>query len=196
MSTEQPKKKHRGGMPAYKPTEQERRFVAVMSGMGLTTEMIRKVIGGRGKTGKLSKTALWKHFSRELECGSAEMHALLASKIRKAVEEEKPWAILAAARNLSGFRWDRYDKSALLPPSDNVEDIHVHFVLPDKKPEPLDVTPPQPTGYAPDAPADYSKVAIEPPRPRRETGFGIIETPREPPQSVFDRGGGPGDWMK
>jgi hypothetical protein len=33
-----------------------------MSGMGLTTEMIRKVIGG-----KLSKTAPWKHFRRELE---------------------------------------------------------------------------------------------------------------------------------
>jgi hypothetical protein len=132
------------------------------------------------------------------------MHALLASKIRKAVEEEKPWAILAAARNLSGFRWDRYDKSALLLPSDNVEDIHVHFVLPDKKPEPLDVTPPQPTGYAPDAPADYSKPAL-PALPKRiETEFGIIEH-RGPtyqdqmggsdPPSAFDRGG-PRDWMK
>jgi hypothetical protein len=105
--TDQPKKKkHKGGMPAYKPTDQERRFVACMSGFGMTTEMIRKVIGGRGRSGILSRTALWKHFRRELECGSSEMHAIVASQLRAACEEGKPWALLAAARNLPQFRWD------------------------------------------------------------------------------------------
>jgi hypothetical protein len=51
MTEQQPKKKHRGGMPAYKPTEQERRCVAIMSGFGMPTAMIRATIGGRGKTG-------------------------------------------------------------------------------------------------------------------------------------------------
>jgi hypothetical protein len=49
-----------GGMPAYKPTEQERRFVTTMAGMGLRHDDICKVLGSgiRGRRGRMSKTCL------------------------------------------------------------------------------------------------------------------------------------------
>jgi hypothetical protein len=194
--TEQPKRKrHGGGMPAYKPTEQERRCVAIMSGFGMPTAMIRAAIGGRGKTGKLSKSALWRHFRRELEGGAARMHELVASKLWDAVSEGKPWAVMAAARNLSGFKWDQYGKTAV-PAFANSDDdgdpvIRIKFEMPDPQPA-IDVTPaPQPAGYAADAPADYSKPALPAPPERTETPFGIVEQPR----SVFDRGN-PLGWLK
>jgi hypothetical protein len=209
MSTEQPKKKHRGGMPAYKPTEQERRCVAIMSGMGVPTALIRAAIGGRGKTGALSKDAFWKHFRKELEGGSGEMHGLVASKFRRAVEQEKPWAILAALRNLAGYKWDQYSKATVPAFANNDDDgdpvIKIKFVYPDAQPAAIDVTSaPQPTAYAADAPADYSKPALPAPPERIKTEFGIIEhrgltyqdqMGGSDPPSAFDRGG-PRDWMK
>jgi hypothetical protein len=198
-------------MPKFVPTGQERRCVAIMSGMGVPTALIRAAIGGRGKTGALSKTALWKHFRKELECGAGEWHGLVASKFRLAIEAEKPWAILAALRNLPGYRWDQYGKVTSPAFANDGDDpqIKVEFVYPDP-PKAIDVTPPQPAGYAADAKPDYSVPAIEPPRPRVQTDSGAVyEVPREhrtgpsyesqvgePPPSIFDRGGGPRGWMK
>jgi hypothetical protein len=70
--------------------------------------------------------------------------------------------------------------------------LQINFVAPTKKPEPIDVTPspPAPSPYE-GQPADLSRPAIEPPRPRQRTDFGIVEQPR----SVFDRGD-PKGWMR
>ena len=92
-----------------------------------------------------------------------------------------------------------------IPGTDQPELIRIEFVLPDKPPPAsVGVTPPQPTGYAADAPADYSKPALPAPPERIKTEFGIVEH-RGPtyqdqmggsdPPSAFDRGG-PRDWMK
>jgi hypothetical protein len=81
-----------------------------------------------------------------------------------------------------------------LPPPDDggLGDIRISFVYPSKPPEPVDVMPPQPaTGYAPGAPADYSKPALPAPPERVKTEFGIVEQPR----SIFDRGKST-DWLK
>jgi hypothetical protein len=193
---QQPKRKrHGGGMPAYKPTEQERRCVAIMSGMGAPTALIRAAIGGRGKTGKMSKEAFWKHFRKELEGGSGEMHGLVASKFRRAVEDEKPWAILAALRNLAGYKWDQYGKGIAPAFANDGDDgdpvIKIKFEMPDAQPA-IDVTPaPQPNPYTNAAPTDAPQ--IEAPRPRVRTDSGAIY--EQPRGSIFDKPGS-NDWMK
>jgi hypothetical protein len=205
-SDQQPKKKrrHAGGMPAYKPTDQERRCVAIMSGFGMPTAMIRAAIGGRGKSGKLSKNALWRHFRKELEGGAARMHELVASKLWDAVSEGKPWAVMAAARNLSGFKWDNYGKTAVPVIADDGDDpqIKIEFVYP-RKPTAIDVTPPPPTAYPPDSKPNDDVPAIAAPPERVKTEFGIVEH-RGPtyqnqmgsdPPSIFHRPGDR-DWMR
>ena len=83
--------------------------------------------------------------------------------------------------------------------------MRIEFVLPDKPPPAsVGVTPPQPTGYAADAPADYSKPALPAPPERVQTEFGIVERrgmpdyqsqTGEPPPSIWDVPK-QGSWMK
>jgi hypothetical protein len=120
----------------------------------------------------------------------------VASKFRRAVEQEKPWAILAALRNLAGYKWDQYGKTAVPAFANNDDDgdpvIKIKFEMPDPQPA-IDVTPPQPTAYPPDSKPNYSVPAIEGPRPRVQTDSGAIY--EQPRGSIFDRPGGT-DWMK
>jgi hypothetical protein len=134
---------------------------------------------------------------------------LAASKYFQALEAGESWAIRMAMRNR--FNWVT-EGSQLLPPDHLGQAdgegiaLQINFVSPSKKPEPLDVTPPQPPPYQ-DAKPDYDRPAIEPPRERRQTDFGIVEAPRpvrmspsyesqigEPRPSIFDRGSKDG-WM-
>ena len=61
--------------------------------------------------------------------------------------------------------------------------VNINFVVPSKKPEPIDITPPAPDPYAGQC-ADYSKLALPSPPQRVSTPFGLFEKP------------GKTDWMK
>ena len=87
---------------------------------------------------------------------------------------------------------------------DSEKSIEVVFCLPDKKPQTNGGRADYLGGWGSspiiDAQAnktpDYSLPAIEPPRPRQSTPYGVVEQPRsEPPRSAFDQGGKT-DWMK
>jgi hypothetical protein len=186
----------RKGNPAFRPTEEQRRFVAAMAGMGMRHEDICRVLGSGRKyhRGPMARTTLDRHFRHELDGGIALFRFEITTKLREAVRAGQPWAILAALRNV--FRWDRQDGMPLL--THEPQNIQIQFCMPDKKPEepkpPVDVTPPASTG--PVQPLDQVP-RIEGPRPRfrsAETGV-VFEMPRDQPPSAFDAGN-PRGWMK
>jgi hypothetical protein len=181
----------------YVPSEKDREYVAAMAGVHMTADSIRRAIDHR-----MSKTTFYKAFRDELKTGSARIHGKVADKLMKAIDEGKPWAIQGALRNLPQFRWDQYGKVIPHTPDIDIDNdfVRINFVTPSRKPEPVDVSP-----YAGQA-ADLSRTAIEPPRDRTHTDFGVYEAPRsdgpsyqsqtgEPPPSIFDQGSSKG-WMK
>jgi hypothetical protein len=178
----------RKGNPAFKPTAEQRRFVAAMAGMGMRHEDICRVLGSGRKyhRGPMARTTLDKHFRHELDGGMALFRFEITTKLREAVRAGQPWAILAALRNV--FRWDRQDGMPLF--AHEPQNIQIQFCMPDKKPEgpqpPVDVTPqPKP---------DYNLPAIEAPRPRFHTEAGTYEMPRTEP-SIFQPPN-PKGWMR
>jgi hypothetical protein len=180
--TEQPKKKpHHSRSRRYVPSEEARRFVLAMSGLNMTTDSIRCVIDPR-----MSKTTFYRAFRYELQNGSAHLHALVASKLQKAIDEEKPWAIMMAARNLPQYRWDRSGRDGLVlpPPGEGGQNIEITFITPAAKgaqAAPVDVTPPSDV-YV-NQPADLSKPALPAPTSRSiDPGYGLgpWRTDRDP----------------
>ena len=204
MSTEQPPKKKT--RPPFVPTQQQREFVSRMSGMRMTVTDVCKAIG-------ISRRTAYKYFRPELEAGSAKLHALVANQFVKAIKAGSPWAIQCALRNLQRFRFDRYDKGAVpyIANNDDTPEIKITFHPGpgNKKPEDvIDVTPPAYQNAEP----NYDVPAVEKPRPRQHTDYGIVEQPRseppyrpehpsyesqagEPRPSVFDTPK-PGSWMR
>jgi hypothetical protein len=96
-----------------------------------------------------------------------------------------------------------------LPAGDQPEMLQINFVVPSRKEEPP-IIDTEPSAYPSDAKPDYGRPALEPPRPRQRTDFGIVEQPRseppyrpehpsyesqtgEPRPSIFDK---PKSWMK
>src|SRR5262245_37873981 len=128
-----PKKRHHPRNALYKPSDEARRFVLAMSGLNMTTDSIRQVIDPA-----MSKTTFFRAFRKELETGSARMHSLVANKLVKAVEDEKPWAIMMMARNLSQLRWDRSGKDGLVlpPPGEADQTLAITFDSPPRKDSP------------------------------------------------------------
>jgi hypothetical protein len=169
----------------YVPSAEAKRFVLAMSGLSMTHDSIRQVIDPH-----MSKTTFYKAFRKELNTGNAAFHGLVASKLVKAVEEEKPWALMMCARNLSQFRWDRSGKDGVVlpPPGESEPIIKISFVSPNTEPEPLDITP---SAYPSDAKPDYSKPALPAPPERTRTDFGIVEH-----RSPFGNRGHKDDWMR
>jgi hypothetical protein len=165
------------------------------------TEICKAIISP--DTGKpITRKTLNKYFRVELDTGAAALRALTASKFIECLNEKQPFAVKLAMFNRFGWRDTGMPLPEVIGTSDTPS-IAVTFHLPDKKTEPVDVTPrPKP---------DYSLPAIEGPRPRQRTDFGIVEQPRhqgyrpefpgyqsqtgEPPPSAFDRGSKNG-WMK
>jgi hypothetical protein len=217
MTGQPPKKrKHRRtgkpSVPPFQPTAEQRRFVSVMAGMRMTADDICKVLGSgrKGRTGPMSKTCLYRHFKHELESGMACLHFKVASKLRDAIEAGAPWALMMAARNMARFQWDRYNHQGLpLIAGDTEKSIEVVFCLPDAKPQTNGDgrrngysggggSAPVIDAYANKQP-DLSLKALEPPRPRQHTEYGIHEQPREPPRepprSAFEQPD-PKGWMK
>ena len=182
------------GKPPFRPTEEQRRFVAAMAGMGMRHEDICKVLGSgmKGRTGPMAKTCLHKYFRHELDGGMAILHFQIVRKFRDAIEAGQPWALMMALRNLPRFRWDRYDSKGMpFVAGDEEKTIEVQFVLPSAKPQ--DQPKPPAVDVTPPGPPDYSLPAIEAPRPRFRTETGAVyEMPRG---SAFGQPD-PKGWMK
>jgi hypothetical protein len=99
MSNKSNKRPKRGrGRPKFQPTDEHRRFVALMAGFKLTWPEIAKVLG-------ISKTTLRLRFKAELANGSALLKATTISRFYTALDEGAPWAISMAMRNR--LAWDR-----------------------------------------------------------------------------------------
>jgi hypothetical protein len=185
------------GKPPYQPTDQDRRCVAAMAGLGMRHDDIRQVMGSgmKGRPGPLSKKCLEKYYRRELAAGLAILH-FEVTKFRDAINAGAPWALMMALRNFPRFRFDRYDGKPFLP-GDEPKTINVEFCFPTAKPndgggnERLGGggSGPVVDAYA-NKPADLSLPALEPPRPRTTTETGAVyEQPREPPRSAFEQPG-------
>jgi hypothetical protein len=178
------------GKPPFKPTQAQRELVTILIGMKMTWDQVRLLVINPRTGEPIAKTALSKHFRRELAEGGAQLKALIASKYHQALQNGDCWAVRMGLRNK--FGWLNEGSTPL--PADSLElegdpKIQIEFVLPTAKrleepKPPIDVTPPRPP--------DYSMPAIEAPRPRFRTETGAVY---EMPRSVFEQPD-PKGWMK
>jgi hypothetical protein len=202
------KKRYGKRTPSFKPTGAHRKLVEQLIALHVTWDEIRQLIINPHTGEPISKVTLNRYFKRQLAAGGAMLKELAASKYFQALKAGEPWAIRMAMRNR--FNWVT-EGSQLLPPDHLGQAdgegiaLQINFVSPSKKPEPIEVAP---SPYQ-NAQPNYDVPAIEKPRLRQRTDFGIIEQPREPRShpsyesqtgeprpSIFDRGGGKDGWMK
>jgi hypothetical protein len=184
-----------GGKVPFVATADQKRMVMALAGLRMSWDEMRQIVRNPHTDQPIAKATFARVFRRELAEGGARLKQLISSKYYDALREGRDWAIRAGLRNR--FRWTFEGPS---PPDPDVigaiesdQQLQITFVVPSRKEEPIDVTP---TSHPPDAPADLSRPAIEPPRERRETKYGTYEYPRaEQPPSIFDRGS-PRGWMK
>jgi hypothetical protein len=195
------KKRRNPGTPKFVPTDEQRRLVAILSGFCVNQDEICKLIPGCNGNKRISKITLHRHFKAELETGNIALKELIARKFVDALEES--WAIRLGLKNK--MKWSITDHGALPPETlegDGTPEIQITFVTPSAKQAPI--VDAEPSAYPSDAKPDSDRPALEPPRPRQRTDFGIIEQPRsyetqmpraEQPPSIWDRGSKNG-WMK
>ena len=168
--------------PPFQPTAAHRKVVEQLIALHVTWDEIRQLIINPHSGEPVSKSTLGKFFKRELAAGGAELKKLAASGYFKALEAGEPWAIRMAMRNRFGWVTEGSTPvpvEILGQPSDEM--MTINFVVPSKRepaPMPLDVTPP---AYPADAQPDYTRPALEPPRPSQQTPTGAIwEAPPKP----------------
>src|SRR5467141_78678 len=79
---------HKGGMPPFVPTEEDRAIVKLLVSMGMAQHRVCLRI--RGRDGKpIAETTLKKYFAHELMVGKVEV----VTNFMQAIEEGKQWAI-------------------------------------------------------------------------------------------------------
>jgi hypothetical protein len=89
MSDERSKEGRRGGRPRFAPTENDRRQVRTLTGMGLTHAEISAVIG-------ITAPTLRRYFRHELDVGQIEANAQVAASLyRQATDKAKPNVVAA-----------------------------------------------------------------------------------------------------
>src|SRR5260370_25326020 len=83
---------HKGGMPPFVPTEEDRAIVQLLVSMGMAQHRVCLRI--RGRDGKpIAETTLKKYFAHELMVGKVEVVTKVLTKFMQAIEECKQWAI-------------------------------------------------------------------------------------------------------
>ncbi len=83
---------HKGGMPPFVPTDEDRALVQLLVSMGVPQHRVCLYV--RGRNGKpIAETTLKKHFAHELRVGKAEVVLKVLAKFMQAIEEGKQWAI-------------------------------------------------------------------------------------------------------
>src|SRR5260370_16978568 len=79
---------HKGGMPPFVPTEEDRAIVKLLVSMGMAQHRVCLRI--RGRDGKpIAETTLKKYFADELMVGKAEV----VTNFMQPIEEGKQWPI-------------------------------------------------------------------------------------------------------
>jgi hypothetical protein len=176
-----------GGHHPFKPTDAQRQLVAKLIAMKMQWDEIRLLVINPRTSEPITKATLGKYFKRELAAGSAMLKELVTAKYYEALERGESWAIRTGLKNRLGWHigFDGVAPAAemLAAPDQNIQ---VTFVVPSRKPEPIDVSPPAASG-----PPDYSLPALAPPPERRRGPLGWLEErPKDSP------GGGTGTgWM-
>ena len=83
---------HKGGMPPFVPTEEDRAIVKLLVSMGMAQH--RVCVHIRRRDGKpIAETTLKKYFAHELMVGKVEVVTKVLAKFMQAIEEGKQWAI-------------------------------------------------------------------------------------------------------
>src|SRR5215472_4123742 len=137
MSGETPKKRNhrrtggKPGKPPFKPTPAQRELVTILIGMRMTWDQVRLLVINPRTGEPIAKTALSKHFRRELAEGGAQLKALIASKYHTALVEGRDWAVRMGLRNKFGWL---NEGSTQLPVEnldlDDNRNIQIQFVMP------------------------------------------------------------------
>lgn len=81
--------KRKPGSNAYDPSDQDRKQVLVLVGMGLTHDQISKVMG-------MSDESLRKHFRHELDTGEATLNAKVAQNLYNIATKQGSGSVAAA----------------------------------------------------------------------------------------------------
>jgi hypothetical protein len=158
----------------------------------MSWDEMRQIVRNPDTGQPIAKATFARVFRRELAEGGARLKQLISSKYYDALREGRDWAIRAGLRNRFGWTFEGPS-----PPDPDVigaiegdQQIQITFVVPSRKEKPP-IIDAERSAYPSDAKPDYGRPALEPPRPRQRTDYGIVEQPR----SVFDRGD-PKGWMR
>ena len=90
-------------MPPFEPTEEQRGFVRVMSGMRMTHEEIAQVVRNPRTRKPIDRKTLEKHFPEELAVGRTHMKSLGAIRYYQALDRGDQWATTFALKHFNGF---------------------------------------------------------------------------------------------
>jgi hypothetical protein len=77
------------GRPAFQPTDEQRKNVEVMVGLGITEEKICLLVRDR-RDKPISRNSLRKHFKKELETGATKLNAQLGNFMVSTIFGAKP----------------------------------------------------------------------------------------------------------
>ena len=138
---------------------------------------IRKVILNPLTGLPLTKAAMYRHSRRELDEGPPSLKWLIAEKYMAHLKEGREYAVRLGLKNKHGWTTEGAapPPACVLDIAQDQEPLKISFVLASKPPQsesPSPVIDAVPTG-----PANYDLKAIEGPRPRRQTEFGVYEQP-------------------
>src|SRR6266436_6489878 len=140
---------HKGGMPPFVPTEEDRAIVKLLVSMGMAQHRVCLRI--RGRDGKpICEATLKRHFARELLLAKVEVETIVLTQFMAAIMRGERWAICKYmdqrmwGPESGGWRARRYEvavgsaQSAVsgggeLPPLQLI----VHFVKPDPSMRPM-----------------------------------------------------------
>src|SRR6516225_5325118 len=77
------------GRPAFQPTDEQRKNVEVMVGLGITEEKICLLVRDR-RDKPISRNSLRKHFKKELEIGATKLNAQVGNFMVSTIFGTKP----------------------------------------------------------------------------------------------------------
>src|SRR5262245_11753270 len=120
----------------FRPTEEQRRIVAILSGFCVNQDEICKLIPGCDGNKRISKVTLHRHFKTELETGNATLKELIARKFVEALEAGEAWAIRLGLKNK--HRWAIGDSSVLpeLIEGNGPDEMRITFAAPSRQDDP------------------------------------------------------------
>src|SRR5260370_36962295 len=83
---------HKGGMPPFVPTDEDRAIVRLLVSMGMAQHRVCLRI--RGRDGKpIAETTLKKYFAHELMVAKVEVVTKVPTKFMQPIDESEQWAI-------------------------------------------------------------------------------------------------------